>query len=95
MEFASFALRGEPAVLDNKLGLAEDLGFLSRMPELCDVTFLVGEKKEPVGAVRAILATRSRYFVFCFFVFVFFVVVVIMQMITYTPVFIRNVWYYR
>ncbi|XP_071811953.1 serine-enriched protein-like isoform X2 [Apostichopus japonicus] len=62
MEFASFALRGEPAVLDNKLGLAEDLGFLSRMPELCDVTFLVGEKKEPVGAVRAILATRSRVF---------------------------------
>ncbi|KAJ8024555.1 Serine-enriched protein [Holothuria leucospilota] len=62
MEFASYALRGEPAVLDNKLGLAEDLGFLSRMPELCDVTFLVGEKKEPIGAVRAILATRSRIF---------------------------------
>lgn len=60
MEFASSALRGEPAVLDNKLGLAEDLGFLSRMPELYDVTFLVGEKKEPIGAVRAILATRSR-----------------------------------
>jgi hypothetical protein len=27
---------------DNKSGLAEDLKFLASMPELCDVTFLVG-----------------------------------------------------
>ena len=49
-----------PNVFENKLGLAEDLKYLSRMPELCDVTFLVGEEKEPVCAVRAILAARSR-----------------------------------
>ncbi|XP_072029163.1 LOW QUALITY PROTEIN: serine-enriched protein-like [Amphiura filiformis] len=51
-----------PNVFENKLGLAEDLKYLSRMPELCDVTFLVGEIKEPVCAVRAILAARSRVF---------------------------------
>ena len=45
---------------ENKLGLAEDLKFISRMPELCDVTFLVGDRREPVCAVRAILAARSR-----------------------------------
>ncbi|XP_033639645.1 uncharacterized protein LOC117300075 [Asterias rubens] len=47
---------------ENKLGLAEDLKFISRMPELCDVTFLVGDRREPVCAVRAILAARSRVF---------------------------------
>lgn len=45
---------------DNKAGLAEDLKFLASMPELCDVTFLVGAKKEPVCGVKAILAARSR-----------------------------------
>ncbi|XP_038044660.1 serine-enriched protein-like isoform X2 [Patiria miniata] len=47
---------------ENKIGLADDLKFISRMPELCDVTFLVGERREPVCAVRAILAARSRVF---------------------------------
>ncbi|XP_022084725.1 serine-enriched protein-like isoform X2 [Acanthaster planci] len=47
---------------ENKLGLADDLKFISRMPELCDVTFLVGDRREPVCAVRAILAARSRVF---------------------------------
>jgi len=31
------------------------------MPELCDVTFLVGDTREPVCAVKAVLAARSRY----------------------------------
>ena len=35
--------------------------FLASMPELCDVTFLVGDTREPVCAVRAVLAARSRY----------------------------------
>lgn len=48
-------------LFENKSGLAEDLKFLASMPELCDVTFLVGETKEPVCGVRAILASRSRY----------------------------------
>ncbi|XP_067669936.1 serine-enriched protein-like [Haliotis asinina] len=30
------------------------------MPDLCDVTFLVGEDRVPVHGVKAILATRSR-----------------------------------
>ena len=45
---------------DNRLGLAHDLGFLATMPELCDVTFLVGEDRQPVCGVRAILAARSK-----------------------------------
>lgn len=44
----------------NNDSLAHDLSFLATMPELCDVTFLVGEGREAVCAVRAILAARSR-----------------------------------
>lgn len=40
------------SVFENKSGLAEDLKFLASMPELCDVTFLVGETREPVCAVK-------------------------------------------
>ena len=43
----------------NKDSLAHDLSFLATMPELCDVTFLVGEDRQPVCAVKAILAARS------------------------------------
>lgn len=46
----------------NKERLAQDLGALSSMPELCDVTFLVGEDRQPVCGVRAILAARSKVF---------------------------------
>lgn len=33
------------SIFENKTGLAEDLKFLASMPELCDVTFLVGETR--------------------------------------------------
>jgi hypothetical protein len=51
-----------PAVrsVDNFDALARDLRFLAGMPELCDVTFLVGEDRIPLHGVRAILAIRSR-----------------------------------
>jgi hypothetical protein len=39
-------------IFENKTGLAEDLKFLASMPELCDVTFLVGDTREPVCAVK-------------------------------------------
>lgn len=45
---------------DNRLGLAHDLSFLAGLPELCDVTFLVGEDRQPVCGVKAILAARSK-----------------------------------
>jgi len=48
------------SVYENKTGLADDMKFLASMPELCDVTFLVGETREPVCAVKAVLAARSR-----------------------------------
>ncbi|RWS31904.1 serine-enriched protein-like protein [Leptotrombidium deliense] len=50
------------SVYENKTGLAEDMKFLASMPELCDITFLIGETREPVCAVRAVLASRSRIF---------------------------------
>ncbi|XP_014221193.1 serine-enriched protein isoform X2 [Trichogramma pretiosum] len=50
------------STFENKSGLAEDLKFLARMPELCDVTFLVGDTREPVCAVKAVLAARSKVF---------------------------------
>lgn len=49
------------SIFENKTGLAEDMKFLASMPELCDVTFLVGETKEPICAVKAVLAARSRF----------------------------------
>ena len=38
----------------------QDMRFLASIPELCDITFLVGETREPVCAVKAVLAARSR-----------------------------------
>lgn len=52
---------------ENKNGLVEDLKFLASIPELCDVTFLVGEAKEPVCGVKAIMAARSKVFYQQFF----------------------------
>ena len=48
------------SMYENRSGLAEDMKFLASMPELCDITFLVGETREPVCAVRAVLGSRSR-----------------------------------
>lgn len=42
------------SIFENKSGLAEDLKFLASMPELCDITFLVGETREPVCAVKVV-----------------------------------------
>ncbi|KAK0078891.1 hypothetical protein PV325_001995 [Microctonus aethiopoides] len=50
------------STFENRTGLAEDMKFLASMPELCDVTFLVGDTREPVCAVKAVLAARSRVF---------------------------------
>lgn len=57
------AMEAEPdlSTFENKSGLAEDMKFLASMPELCDVTFLVGDTREPVCAVKAVLAARSRF----------------------------------
>ena len=43
----------------------QDLKFLASMPELCDITFLVGDTREPVTGVRAVLAARSRSATMC------------------------------
>lgn len=50
----------DSSIFENKSGLAEDMKFLASMPELCDITFLVGETREPVCAVKAVLAARSK-----------------------------------
>lgn len=46
------------STFENKSGLADDLKFLASMPELCDVTFLVGDTREPVCAVKVSQPTR-------------------------------------
>ena len=51
----------DTSIFENKAGLAEDMRFLASIPELCDITFLVGETREPVCAVKAVLAARSKY----------------------------------
>ncbi|XP_014294125.1 serine-enriched protein isoform X2 [Halyomorpha halys] len=63
-EVMAVELADEPdlSTFENKTGLAEDMKFLASMPELCDVTFLVGDTREPVCAVKAVLASRSRVF---------------------------------
>ncbi len=48
------------SIFENKPGLGDDMKFLASMPELCDVTFLVGDTREPVCAVKAVLAARSK-----------------------------------
>ncbi|WAQ94469.1 GPRS-like protein [Mya arenaria] len=40
--------------------LCESLKLILEMPEMCDVTFLVGTDNTPVHGVRSILATRSK-----------------------------------
>lgn len=49
---------------ENKTGLAEDMKFLASMPELCDVTFLVGDTREPVCAVKVRFCNKNR--ILCF-----------------------------
>lgn len=45
---------------ENKNALSQDLRFLFGMPELCDVMFVVGEERQAMYGVKAILAIRSR-----------------------------------
>ena len=69
---------------ENKSGLAEDMKFLASMPELCDVTFLVGDTREPVCAVKAVLAARSRYYYYYNYLTHIFIGKVIVMM-TFSP----------
>lgn len=48
------------STFENKSGLADDMKFLASMPELCDVTFLVGETREPVCAVKVSLRVLNK-----------------------------------
>eukprot|EP00105_Crassostrea_gigas_P010933 XP_011426391.1 PREDICTED: serine-enriched protein [Crassostrea gigas] len=42
--------------------LCNTLQYIISLPDLCDVMFLVGEKRVPVYGMKAVLATRSRVF---------------------------------
>ncbi len=50
----------DTSIFENKAGLSDDMRFLASMPELCDVTFMVGETREPVCAVKAVLVARGK-----------------------------------
>ena len=51
------------STFENKTGLAEDMKFLASMPELCDVTFLVGDTREPVCAVKVCFLIKMIFFI--------------------------------
>lgn len=53
------------STFENKTGLAEDMKFLASMPELCDVTFLVGDTREPVCAVKVCAPCTPHFFLLC------------------------------
>lgn len=45
----------------NTDSLCDSLKIIMQMPDMCDLTFLVGKKQVPIYGLRAILGTRSRY----------------------------------
>ncbi|XP_076106090.1 serine-enriched protein-like [Mytilus galloprovincialis] len=49
-------------VLKDKQALCEDLKYILSVPDLCDITFLVGPEQYPIHGLRAILTSRSRLF---------------------------------
>ncbi|XP_048241907.1 serine-enriched protein-like [Haliotis rufescens] len=53
--------RGDVMMLRSTGDLQDSLSLILNMPDMCDVTFLVGKEKAPVHGVKAIMATRSRY----------------------------------
>ena len=64
------------------ISLCDSLKLILEMPEMCDVTFLVGPEETPVHGLKAVLSVRSRYgdllfiyllFFFFFFCFLFFI----------------------
>ncbi|XP_048237527.1 uncharacterized protein LOC125372264 [Haliotis rufescens] len=57
---ASSSGHKEVMMYSNMADLSESLQYITSMPELCDVTFLVGNRQLPIHGVKAILATRSR-----------------------------------
>ncbi|XP_071101813.1 serine-enriched protein-like [Haliotis cracherodii] len=59
---ASSSGHKEVMMYSNMADLSESLQYITSMPELCDVTFLVGNRHLPIHGVKAILATRSRVF---------------------------------
>lgn len=54
------AIEDEPSfTFESSDLLAKDMCLLAFMPELCDVTFLVGRDRKPICAVKSVLAARS------------------------------------
>ena len=54
------AMEDEPSfTFESSDLLAKDMCLLAFMPELCDVTFLVGRDRKPICAVKSVLAARS------------------------------------
>lgn len=49
------------STFENKSGLAEDMKFLASMPELCDVTFLVGDTRGKFNIFHLLEHFRKKY----------------------------------
>lgn len=50
----------EVFTFQNTSALCEDLRSIIKIPQMCDVMFLVSKDKVPVYGLKALLATRSR-----------------------------------
>ncbi|XP_069107401.1 serine-enriched protein-like [Argopecten irradians] len=51
---------GSHVKYQNTSALCDHLKYIMSMPDLCDVTFIVGPTRVPIYGVQAILSTRSR-----------------------------------
>ncbi|XP_064604020.1 serine-enriched protein-like [Liolophura sinensis] len=49
-------------IFKNTTGLQNDLRSILDLPDICDMEFIVGEKKVPVYGVKAIIAARNQAF---------------------------------
>ena len=47
--------------INSTTALGESLQLILSMPDMCDVTFLVGPDEFPVHGLKAVLSVRSRY----------------------------------
>lgn len=56
----------------NAEAVSEALTVVMDMPDLCDVTFLVGSTLTPVHGVKSIMSTRSRYVHFFHYRFILY-----------------------
>ena len=57
----SCEIKSEVMKINSSTNLCDSLELILSVPEMCDVTFLVGPKEIPVHGLKAVLSVRSRW----------------------------------